>query len=204
MSTVEMTEKEIVMDVKAGGRKSRRRRRTAKAAAEEGSDMTVVTKDPAHPTIVTPAGPPIVALSLAHAHSKSQKGGVALATTATAPAAATAAATATAPKIVLSPPKKKPAKILLVPKGPTAVRVPKVLHKKTFKAKQVAVTIDNTATTRKHRKSVMAKIDEMTEDQLRAAAVAARLSRRETVAKVPVGLLRQMVKDVQTMKASLL
>jgi hypothetical protein len=50
----------------------------------------------------------------------------------------------------------------------------------------------------------MAKIDEMTEDQLRAAAVAARLSRRETVAKVPVGLLRQMVKDVQTMKASLL
>ncbi len=188
------------MDVKAGGRKSRRRRRTAKAAAEEGSDMTVVTKDPAHPTIVTPAGPPIVALSLAHAHSKSQKGGVALATTATAPAAATAAA----PKIVLSPPKKKPAKILLVPKGPTAVRVPKVLHKKTFKAKQVAVTIDNTASTRKHRKSVMAKIDEMSEDQVRATAVAARLSRRETVAKVPIGLLRQMVKDVQTMKASLL
>lgn len=174
------------MDVKVGGRKSRRRR-TAKAAAEEGSDMTVVTKDPANPTIVTPSGPPIVA------HSKSQKGGAPL---------GAVAATAPAPKIVLSPPKKKPAKIMLVPKGPT--RVPKVLHKKTFKAKQVAVTIDNTAITRKHRKSVMAKIDEMTEDQVRAAAVAARLSRRETVAKVPVGLLRQMVKDVQTMKASLL
>lgn len=190
-----MTEKEIVMDVKVGGRRkggSRRHRRTAKAA-EEGSDMTVVTKDPANPTVVTPSGPPSVAHALAH--TKSQKGGAPL---------GAAAAAAPAPKIVLSPPKKKPAKIMLVPKGPTATRVPKVLHKKTFKAKQVAVTIDNTATTRKHRKSVMAKIDEMTEDQVRAAAVAARLSRRETVAKVPVGLLRQMVKDVQTMKASLL
>lgn len=184
------------MDVKVGGRKSRRRR-TAKAA-EEGSDMTVVTKDPANPTIVTPSGPPIVA------HAKSQKGGAPLGATAAAPTAPAAAPAAPAPKIVLSPPKKKPAKIMLVPKGPMATRVPKVLHKKTFKAKQVAVTIDNTATTRKHRKSVMAKIDEMTEDQVRAAAVAARLSRRETVAKVPVGLLRQMVKDVQTMKASLL
>ena len=179
------------MDVKVGGRRkggSRRRRRTAKATEEE-TDMTVVTKDPANPTTVTPSGPPIVAL----AHSKSQKGG-----------AATAPAPAPAAKVVISPPKKKPAKIMLVPKGPTATRIPKVLHKKTFKAKQVAVTIDNTATTRKHRKSIMAKIDEMSEDQLRAAAVAARLSRRETVAKVPVGLLRQMVKDVQTMKASLL
>jgi len=191
-----MTEKEIVMDVKVGGRRkggSRRRRRTAKATEEE-TDMTVVTKDPANPTTVTPSGPPIVAL----AHSKSQKGGA-------APLGAKAATAAPAAKVVISPPKKKPAKILLVPKGPTTTaRVPKVLHKKTFKAKQVAVTIDNTATTRKHRKSIMAKIDEMSEDQLRAAAVAARISRRETVAKVPVGLLRQMVKDVQTMKASLL
>jgi hypothetical protein len=46
----------------------------------------------------------------------------------------------------------------------------------------------------------MEKIESMTEDQVRAAAVNAKLSRRETVAKVPIGLLRQMLKDYQSMR----
>jgi hypothetical protein len=50
----------------------------------------------------------------------------------------------------------------------------------------------------------VAEVDTMTEDQVRAAAVAARLSRRETVAKAPIGLLRQMVKDYRIMKGMLL
>jgi hypothetical protein len=106
-----------------------------------------------------------------------------------------------APVIVIAPAKKKPAKLMLVPKGKSAG---KPALKKTFKAKRVCVTIDNTATTRKHRLSVLKRVDSMTSDQLRAAAVAARLSRRESVAKVPESLLRQMVRDYQTMKGMLL
>jgi len=105
------------------------------------------------------------------------------------------------PKIVLAPPKKKPAKVMLVPKGKTVSRP---LPSKTFKAKRVKVTIDNTAKTQKHRKTVLAKVDDMTDDQIRGAAVQARLSRRETVFKAPIELLRQMIKDYQTMKGQLL
>ena len=104
-------------------------------------------------------------------------------------------------KVVIAPAKKKPAKVMLVPKGKAVVRT--VPHK-TFKAKRVKVTIDNTAKTQKHRTSVLAKVDSMTDDQIRAAAVQARLSRRETVAKAPIALLRQMVKDYQTMRGMLL
>lgn len=104
------------------------------------------------------------------------------------------------PKVVLAPAKKKLAKVMLVPKGKTV----RSLGRKTFKAKKVSVTIDNTAKTQKHRKSVLAKVDGLTDDQVRAASVQARLSRRETVAKAPIGLLRQMVKDYQTMKGMLL
>ena len=76
--------------------------------------------------------------------------------------------------------------------------------RKTFKAKQLKVTIDNSAKTQKRRSTMMTKVDEMTDDQIRAAAVHARLSRRETVAKAPIDLLRQMVKDYQIMKGRLL
>ena len=105
------------------------------------------------------------------------------------------------PVVVIAPAKKKPAKLMLVPKGKSGS---KVALKKTFKAKRVCVTIDNTATTRKHHQNVLKRVDSMTTDQLRAAAVAARLSRRESVAKVPEALLRQMVRDYQTMKGMLL
>jgi hypothetical protein len=105
------------------------------------------------------------------------------------------------PVVVIAPPKKKPAKLMLVPKGKV---IGKPALKKTFKAKRVCVTIDNTATTRKQRQAVLTRVDTMSADQLRAAAVAARLSRRESVAKVPEALLRQMVRDYQTMKGMLL
>ena len=98
---------------------------------------------------------------------------------------------------------KKKAKVMFVPKGATPAVNPR-LAKKTFKAKRVRLTIDNTAKTHKRRQLLMIKIDSMTDDQLRAAAVAAKLSRRETVAKVPVPLLRQMLKDYQTMRGMLL
>ena len=106
-----------------------------------------------------------------------------------------------APKVVLAPPKPKVPKVLLVPKGKTVVTRP---VRKTFKAKQLNVTIDNSAKTQKRRSTMMTKVDEMTDDQIRAAAVHARLSRRETVGKAPIGLLRQMVKDYQIMKGRLL
>ena len=110
-------------------------------------------------------------------------------------------AVAPSPKIVLAPPKKKPAKIMLVPKQPST-KEPVRKHRKTFKAKRIKVTIDNTATTRKHRSSIMEKVDALTDEQIRSAAVKAKLSRPN--ANAPIGLLRQMVKDYQSMKRMLL
>ena len=107
------------------------------------------------------------------------------------------------PKIVLAPPKKKPAKIMLVPKKAKENDVARH-HRKTFKAKHIKVTIDNTPKTRKHRTTVLEKVDTMTDEQIRNAAIHARLSRPETVGKVPITLLRQMVKDYQIMKKMLL
>ena len=103
-------------------------------------------------------------------------------------------------KVILAPPRKKPAKVMLVPSSSK----PKMIRNKTFKAKQVKVTIDNTAKTRKHRMSVLEKVDAMSDEQIRAAAVQAKLSRPESVAKAPIALLRQMVKDYQTMRRMLL
>jgi len=108
----------------------------------------------------------------------------------------TAAAVAKKPTVILAAAKNKSAKVLLVPKGATK----RIQQKKTFKAKKVKVTIDNTAKTQKRRADLIAAVEAMSEDQVRAAAVAARLSRREKVAKVPIGLLRQMVRDYQSMK----
>jgi len=120
----------------------------------------------------------------------------------TTPAAAAVAKPATVkaatkkPTVILAAAKNKSAKVVLVPKGATK----RIQQKKTFKAKRVKVTIDNTAKTQKRRSDLIAAVDAMTEDQVRAAAVAARLSRREKVAKVPIGLLRQMVRDYKSMK----
>jgi hypothetical protein len=102
---------------------------------------------------------------------------------------------------VIAPPKKKPAKLLLVPKTRTQIRA----HPpKTFKAHRVSVVIDNTAKTAKRRRMTLQRVEAMTEEQLREAAVGARLSRLETVAKVPADLLRQMLKDYYTMRGKFL
>ena len=170
--------KEIQMDVplEGGGRSSRKRRAGGKRrkTREAGDDSTIVTKDQASASVSTSAP----ALTPASVPIPAKK-----------------------PTVVLAPPKKKVPKVLLVPKGKVVSRP---IQRKTFKAKRFKVTIDNTAKTQKHRKAVVAEVDTMTEDQVRAAAVAARLSRRETVVKAPIGLLRQMVKDYRIMKGMLL
>jgi len=190
------------MDVKEGGRRSRKGRRrgqTKKSGRgeddfDDANDKTpYVTKEDAVKTnTILKPGPPVVS----HAVAKTQSGGSAKA--ALAPQATPAAPQ---PKVVLAPAKQKPAKVMLVPKRSASLR--SVVQKKTFKAKRVAVTIDNTAKTQKRRKAAIAQIDAMTEDQVRAAAVGARLSRRETVAKAPIGLLRQMVKDYRSLRGLL-
>ena len=101
--------------------------------------------------------------------------------------------------IVLAPAKKKVARVMLVPKG----KEHKLAVRKTFKAKHVRVTIDNTAKTMKRRKQVLSDVDGLSEAALRDAAVNAKLSRRETVAKVPTDLLRQMMKDYRMMRGML-
>jgi hypothetical protein len=114
-----------------------------------------------------------------------------------------------APIIVLAPAKKKPAKVMLVskPKDATSPSTPTVskqhLARKTFKAKRIRLTIDNSAKTQRRRRQVLQSVDDMNEERLRDLAVGARLSRRESVAKVPVALLRQMIKDYQTVKGGL-
>jgi len=176
MSAVEV--KEVVMDAPQEGRTSRRKRSGGKRAGRKSrvasgeDDATIVTKDE-H-------------VSKASASSS---------------ASASVHKPIVGPKVVIAPPKKKPIKVMLVPKG--KVLAPRSIIHKTFKAKSVKVTIDNTAKTRKSRAESLAKVDAMTDDQIRAAAVQARLSRRETVGKAPIGLLRQMVKDYQIMKGRL-
>jgi hypothetical protein len=191
--------KEVVMDVVSagadmeGGASTRRRRRGAgggrrrrtqrRGDAEAVTEAVAVDKVDAAPAPVQQAG------GGGHAHKKP------------APAPAVATAPAPAPKIVIAPPKKKPAKLVLVPKTkPHAVARPQ----KTFKAKRVRVTIDNTAKTQKKRRMTLARVDAMTEEQLRETAVATKLSRIETVKKVPVDLLRQMLKDYYTMRGMFL
>lgn len=109
-----------------------------------------------------------------------------------------------APKVVIAPPKKRPPKLLLVPGIKKPMGGVAAALQKTFKAHKVRVLIDNTAKTQRRRRQTLQAVEAMTEDQLRGSAVAARLSRRETVEKVPVDLLRQMLKDYRMMRGMLL
>ncbi len=215
MNTSTVDVKEVVMEVGSGavgdsmvGGKTRRRRgggrrRTRAATANEHDQMgggtdVAVEKDGVSGSAPAPA--PVV---------PAQTGGTvkAKAVVATKPVLATkpvVAAPAPAPaKVVIAPPKKKPAKLLFVPKHKVAAPGHRIAAAKTFKARRVSVTIDNTAKTQKRRTQTMQRVDGMSEDQLRAAAVSAKLSRRETVAKVPVDLLRQMLKDYYMMRGML-
>lgn len=169
--------KEVAMDApNEDGTRKRRRRRGRRSTSKQDveSDATIVEK----------ADAPVEAPKPAVTKS-----------------AAPAAAPAKPPVVVLAPAKKKTPKVMLVPKR-VASAVKTV--KKPFKAKRVHVVIDNTAKTQKRRRQTMQRVDAMTDDQVRATAVGSKLAKRETVAKVPVGLLRQMVKDYYTMRGMLL
>ena len=181
--------KEVMMDMpeSASGGTRRRRRRGARRTVQAGGDNGV-TMGAAVEKVDAPAPAPILSSKElaplpAVGHGLQAGGG----------------APKKAPVVVLAPPKKKPTKIMLVPKGKM-----KKLVRKTFKAKRVHLTIDNTAKTVKHRCQVLGRVDAMTDDQVRAAAVAARLTSRERVAKAPIALLRQMIRDYHTMKGMLL
>jgi hypothetical protein len=217
--------KEVVMEVGAGGyvepadeeeyeqeaggvqQKTRRRRRRApgmsrrgrRAAAMDvsggGSDVAVHkesagNQQPSTISIPTTSNPPVVSNTSIPVKP------------AVSAVPSIARALGAKPTIIIAPPKKKPAKVMLVPKkigSPLSVR-----PQKTFKAKRVRVMIDNTAKTQKRRRLTLQEVDAMSEDDLRLEAVRARLSKPETVAKVPVDLLRQMLKDYRMMRGMLL
>jgi hypothetical protein len=169
--------KEVAMDApQEDGTRKRRRRRGRRATAKQDaeSDATVVEKADAPSVESKPEAPKPVAAPMVAAKP---------------------------PVVVLAPAKKKVPKVMLVPKR--SVTVAKTL-KKPFAAKRVHVVIDNTAKTQKRRRQTMQRVDAMTDDQVRASAVGSKLAKRETVAKVPISLLRQMVKDYYTMRGMLL
>ena len=175
-----------------GGSRRRKGRRTRKnaAATSEGEEPAV------GPVVEKAPGPASVAKAAT----------AATAATTTGPVVRTKSVTPTVvPTVVIAPPKKKPIRVLLVPSKATTPPVKKMsIARKTYKAKCVRVIIDNTAKTQKRRRQTMQKIDALTDEQVRQACMDAKLSRKETVAKVPIGLLRQMLKDYQTMRGSLL
>lgn len=175
------SEKEVIMDVQEGGSgktRRRRRRRTGSAVTDDADKLTTVTK-------ADSVGAPVAAKSVP--------------APAPAPVAVAVAAVAVPKKpiVVLAPPKKKVPKVMLVPKGKPTVK-PDV--KKTFKAKRIRVVLNNTVKAQNKCRRVVESIDSMSDDRVRAVACAAHLSRRETVGKVPITLLKQMIKDYQLMK----
>jgi hypothetical protein len=182
--------KEVQMDIlteEGGVRRRGRRRRTRKGAVSASSEESgpVVEKEAAAPVkgpvvkqkVVAPVVVPVIP-----------------------------------PKVVIAPPKKKAARVLLIaakPSGlvagkPVAGILKKDIQRKTFRTKHVRLVIDNTAKTQKRRRQTLQKIDALTDEQVRQACLDAKLSRKETVAKVPISLLRQMLKDYQTMRGNLL
>ena len=186
-----------------GGGKTRRRRRAGRRtrAAEQVGGGGDVSVEKAHEGSAPTPAP--VAVPTQTGGAAKPKPATAKPAVAPAPSAPTVAApSATPTKVVIAPPKKRAAKLLFVPKSKVSAPS-RVAAAKTFKARRVSVTIDNTAKTQKRRKQTLQRVEGMTEDELRGAAVAAKLSRRETVAKVPADLLRQMLKDYYMMRGML-
>lgn len=91
-----------------------------------------------------------------------------------------------APKVVLAPAKPK-VRVLIVPKHNKA----KPTVKKTFRAKRVVVVMDNTAKTIKRRGRVAGLVAKMSDEQVRAGAIAAGLTTPDS--KAPISLLRKML-----------
>lgn len=196
------------MPAEEGGTRKRRRRRGRRTRVANDSEGVSVEKDQTGSSSGSSSGsscPPVVLVPQTQTQKQKQQPAHSVVKRLQKPVAAAAAVTAVTvpapkPQVILAPPKKKPAKLVLVPKG---VGAPKVVSK-TFKARRVNVTIDNTAKTQKRRRQLRQRVEVMTPEQLRTAAVTAKLSRKETVEKVPVDLLRQMLKDYYTMRGMLL
>lgn len=187
--------KEVIMDVgeegedlQVGGASTRRRRRVRRRRHTQKSGDAEVTTESGSAVAVDKIDSSTVVAVAAPASG--------------APAIKKSPAVVPAPKVIIAPPKKKLAKIVLIPKTKAHHAVAR--PQKTFKAKRVRLTIDNTAKTQKKRRMTLARVDAMTDEQLRETAVATKLSRIETVKKVPVDLLRQMLKDYYTMRGMFL
>ena len=193
--------KEVQMDYLAeegGARRRGRRRRTRKGSVTASSDETGPDQGQS-PVVEKEASASVPASASVKVPVVKQK--------VTAPVVPVIP-----PKVVIAPPKKKVARVLLIaakPSGlvagkPVTGILKKDIQRKTFRTKHVRLVIDNTAKTQKRRRQTLQKIDALTDEQVRQACLDAKLSRKETVAKVPVGLLRQMLKDYQTMRGNLL
>lgn len=170
-------------------RRGRGRRATAKQeGGGEGYMATVIKADgPAPAPVPTPTPAPTQIRELAPVAAQAQTGG--------------AKKMAAPVPVVLAPAKKRVAKVMLVPRKPG--HMAKTL-KRPFKAKRIHMTIDHSAKTQKRRRQLSQRLDSMTDEQIRDAAVLAHLSRRDSVANTPTALLRQMLRDYQTMKGMLL
>lgn len=196
--------KEVQMDYLAeegGARRRGRRRRTRKGVVSASSDETGPDQGQS-PVVEKEASGSVPASATVKAPVVKQK--------VTAPVVPVVPVIP--PKVVIAPPKKKVARVLLIaakPSGlvagkPVTGILKKDIQRKTFRTKHVRLVIDNTAKTQKRRRQTLQKIDALTDEQVRQACLDAKLSRKETVGKVPVGLLRQMLKDYQTMRGNLL
>jgi hypothetical protein len=191
-----------------GGTRRRRRARRAKTqrGGAEGDGMAelrtldVAVEKAAPPASVAPAATPA-----AVAVPAPQAGGAKPTVAKQLALKPAVKPTVAAPVVVLAPAKKK-AKIMLVSKKDAAApaTAAKAAVAKTFKAKRVRVTIDNTARTQKRRRQVLRSVDSLTEEQLREQAVKFGLSRADSVKKVPQDLLRKMLKDYYAMRKGFL
>jgi len=105
---------------------------------------------------------------------------------------------------------EKPQTIILAPAKPKVMLVTKEVKKvksnprKTFKARKLQVVIDNSAKTQTRRKKVVADIDSMSDEKIRELAVASKIYTKEAAAKLPMTILKPLMKDYKMMKGLLL
>jgi hypothetical protein len=99
--------------------------------------------------------------------------------------------------IVLTPAKPK---VMLVPKE---IKKVKPSPRKTFKARKLQVVIDNSAKTQTRRKKVVADIESMSDEKVRELAVSSKIYTKEAAAKLPLPLLKSLMKDYRMMKGLL-
>jgi len=168
--------KEVVMDVEQGVQRPRKRRAARRTKKADTSSDTVVEKATDVPQAkvseTTVAAKPVTKPVVKPAPIIQQK-------------------------VVLQP-KKKPAKLLLVP------HTSKRMTKKIFKARRIRMHIDNTAKTQKKQRQFNHRIEAMSDAQVREAVVAAKLARIETLAKAPISLLKGMLRDYHMLRGGTL